>query len=252
MANQTPLPALDSWKFTEIKLIAFPLSPPVSIEHNWWSDLTGAECTSTRKRLQRVDRGPFQGRDFTLAVDVERITWMADFLPDPELSLTPMIGSFIEVRDWFSEVMLRWLEGFCPAIKRLAFAGKLVLPTESREAAYETLKGYLPCVEIDTASREFMYRINRPRNSTTGVPGLRINRLVTWSAVKVSMQWKRQVTIGNESGMLSQTSLDGCLAQLDINSSEDRTDEIPHDSLPALWSELVQNGTELTERGDIR
>jgi hypothetical protein len=251
MVDSLPLPSLDAWQVTEIKLLAFPLAPQAGVEQNWWSDLTGLDCTSTRKRLERIDKGPLQGRDFTLSIDALKVVWSADFLPDPESTPTLMIGAFAEVKEWFSQLMLRWLTDSCPPVKRLAFAAKVVFPTSSREAAYETLRTCLPHIPIDPATREFLYRINRPRASSSGVNDLRINRLVTWSAVRLMMQWRRPLWDTASSEAISQESVDGCFVQLDINSSEERADAIPHDSLPALWNELAQFGAELVEHGDV-
>lgn len=250
MADPLPLPALNAWQATEVQLIGFPLAPQTGADQNWWNDLTGGDCTSTRKRLERVDSGPFKGREFALIIDPLKLAWKVDFLPDPE-SPTIFIGDFPETRDWFSELMQQWLAGPCPQIKRLAFAAKVMLPTESREKAYELLNDYLPFVDVDPNTREFLYRINRPRSSSAGIPDLRINRLVTWSAVKITMQMRMRAMSAAVGETITEQNLDGCLVQLDINTSEERTDALPHESLPAIWNELVQIGTELAQCGDI-
>lgn len=243
------LPAVDVWQATEFHLIGFPLTPQVGVEQNWWNDLTGGDAVSTRSRVERVDKGPCRGRELTLSIDPLRVIWKADFLPSPDTAAV-IIGSYVEVRDWFSALMQQWLAGACPPLKRLSFAAKTVLRTQSRDQAYTQLNDYLPDVNVAPASRDFMYRINRPRESELGIPGLRINRLVTWSAVKIMFQMNMR-TIGGPAETVTQQDLEGCLVQLDINTNEDRTDAIPHERLPDVWGELVDLGTEILARGDI-
>ena len=107
MPDQRPLPAINTWQAIELELRSFPVKPDPAAEQDWWQQL-GAVCTSVRKRMERVDAGPINGRDLTLILNHQRIDWKVDFHPDPENN-TLLIGSYVDVRDWFSEIIQRWL-----------------------------------------------------------------------------------------------------------------------------------------------
>src|SRR5262249_30103670 len=121
----------------------------------------------------------------SLAVDLFRVQWTASLVVDaanPPDNI-PVIGQFLEKREWFRDLMVRWLREMERPIKRLAFAGALVVPVDSRRIAYERLNEYLRCVDLDPASTDFLYRINRAAPSSAVVAGLLINRLSTWGAL---------------------------------------------------------------------
>src|SRR4029077_16583024 len=78
----------------------------------------------------------------------------------------------------------RWIKEMSPTISRLAFGAVLFQSAESHETGYELLKSYLPKLEVDSkGSFDFLYQINRPRLSMSGIPSLQINRLSKWAVV---------------------------------------------------------------------
>ncbi len=249
------LPALTAWETMEVGLIAFPRQP-IPTNHDWWRELTGgADCTTTTKRFERTDEGVYQGRALSFISDPLRLTWKISTAFDPTsdtaLSRPPTAGPFVEVREWFVELMARWLPQ-CPPIGRLAFVGRLVLPTTTREESYDLLGHYLKAVQVDRDSREFQYRINRPRQSSSGIPGLTINRLTTWSSLMLNVHIQVHPTTDPTTVTpVGANTFRGCLLQLDINTDPD-VRELPGESVPSLWQELVELGSEIAEHGDIR
>jgi hypothetical protein len=252
MADALPTPSLDDWQVLEIELRGFPVEPDPSIAQSWWQDITGGEdVTSVKRRLEVIDRGAFQGRDFMLHIDPLRIIWKADWLPDPNQS-RPFIGQFNEVESWMTGLMEPWLRDSAPALKRLGFAAKVLLPTENREGSYAQLSRLLQSVDVDPSALELMYRINRPRTSNVGVPALVINRLATWASVQIKMQLRVRTGSQEVSTQFGAETIYGCQLSLDVNTSEDRTEPLPSEYLPSIWNELVSAGAEIIDRGDVQ
>ena len=177
---------INAWKCMNMQLIAFAL-PPISLNHDWWRKVSGQEpedFASTKRKSFREDRGTYAGATLSLVTDVAKIAWMA--APASQLEDVPegvpILGPFPERRDWFKNLMTPWLAADCPPITRLGFACHLVQFAEERKACYGLLGKCLPTVKLnyDDDWGDFSYRINRRKASTSGVPGLKINRLSTW------------------------------------------------------------------------
>ena len=242
----------NSWHALNLELIAFPVEAVPDQDQDWWRDLTGERGESLRRSTSRVDSGAFRGVAFRLELDLLRIRWAIGKLvaQDAEvLTSAPDIGPYQEAVEWFAPVMGEWLRTSAPPLKRLAFAGKVIRWTGSREESYAVLADCLrDSVKVDPQSREFQYRVNRPRSSAMGIEDFNINRLCTWSAVTLNVTV--QATTGSTTRQLERP-WDGCLLQLDINTPVDRAIPIPPDRLVAAWEELVSLGNEIAIRGDI-
>jgi hypothetical protein len=148
--------------------------------------------------------------------------------------------------------MVRWLEGLDRPIKRLAFAGVLVQPAQDRRSAYERLNQYLQWVEIDPDSSDFLYRINRPRQSRSGVAGLTINRLATWGAMTFTRH--RQIMLAGSPYTQQQTRSEShaCMLEFDVNTSGERQDPLPREQLGSVFGELVDLTLGIAREGDPR
>lgn len=254
MCQEQALPPLDSWEAAGLELIAFPADQPAAFRQHWWQELTGvSEFDSTRKKAERVDAGTYQGRHLRLTMDPLRCSWalMPAIEIDAEGVSLPVVGAYPEARQWFEELMVRWLTELCPPVTRIAFAARLVQRTESREHAYRLLGRYLPRVEVDPEAWEFQYRINRRRATTTGIPDLAINRLATWNAVRFNLQAAFGI---KNAGLIKSVSrnFDACMLAVDINTDQEYRGNLPQEQLPAIWRELVSLGTEIATRGDVR
>jgi hypothetical protein len=217
------LPDFASWQAMQLQLITFPKAPQLNIEQNWWRDLMGEEPEEqSRKRMERTDQGPFHRNALVLTVDVIRVIWTvapridAENLPEGP----PLLGTFVENRVPFCDLMATWLGKECPPVTRIGFAGRFFLKTPSHEDSYRLLDAYLPGVAVDPASTDFQYRINRKRLSKAGVAELLINRLVTWSPIKFSMQVRAQGPGVEAPGVqLNSSDSIGIVAELDINTA---------------------------------
>jgi hypothetical protein len=259
MSREAPPPPDPTvWQAQYLRLIAFPVQPAFDYSRGWWRDLTGADpqtSTEKRQRQEREDSGPYAGIELSLAVDLLRVQWTAALaldLANPP-SGVPSIGPFLARRDWFRDLMAPWLNALDRPIKRLAFAGALVTPVDDRRSAYERLNQYLRWVDIDPGSSDFLYRINRPRPSNSGVTGLTINRLTTWGAMVFTLQ--RGVLIMGDPAIHHHDrgpELFATLAELDINTSADRQEGLPRERLGQIFTELTDVALDIASHGDSR
>lgn len=242
---------LTTWQVESFRLTCFP-SPITELDPtNWWRDVIGEEPENTvvraRERL-RQDEGHVNDRKIVLGVQPIRIDWL--MRPNEEEGKFT-IGPFQDSLVPFLEMTASWFK-ITPPIRRLAFGTILVLPVDSRQAGYKILGKYLPNVKIDpVGTSDFLYQINRPRNSELQIPELQINRLTKWSVLK-------RGTFGFElspstpvAALLPSSETLACRLELDINTSPEYNGDLPTDKLTAIFNELVDLTKEIALKGDI-
>ena len=241
------------WEAESLRLTAFPSPDEIIGEADWWKDFVGdiPEKRVAQPRIGvRLEEGPFEGGWLVLQVQQIRIDWLYRTSPESfEKEDSFFIGPFDQTLNSFLRIMQRWLK-VSPPLQRLAFGAVLAQPVESRKDGYERLSAYLHSVKLDSeGSSEFHYQINRPRNSTTGIAGLRINRLSKWSSASVQ---RAAISLGAPA-IAAQSGLAHhfCRLELDINSAEDFRYPLPKEHLPNVLQELVDLGKEISEKGDI-
>ncbi len=247
MASNQPSEINDAgvWQAELLRVTAFPSAGVPVDSVNWWEHLLGqpAENRISRPREDATEeQGPFEAGRLTLGVLPFRIDWLYN---NPE---TEVIGQFPEALRVFRNFVLRWLET-APQLDRLAFGAVLNRPVASRIEGYHTIAPYLSRVQLDAErSSDFLYQINRPRESRLGVPRLNLNRLSKWSvAVRMLTQIGLvPVTAPQMVGTLRYA----CRLEMDINTVVG-FGELPSASLPMIFQELLDLGLEIAVRGDI-
>jgi len=252
----TTLPTVDSWQVLSMRLTAFPAEAIKTEGQSWWPDLVGYDpetVVSRPKAGQYRAEGEFEGRQLLLSVRADRIDWNLAAIgkaPEEESATLPLSGSFPEVLGSFIKIANPWLAVSTP-ITRLAFGGVLVQPIENRRSGYVRIGGYLPSVALDPdGSSDFLYQINRPRPSKTGIESLHINRLTKWSVLlfhrfSVALQKTAITTVGLGSGDSA------CRLEVDINTAPDFEGVLPAEKLPDILQELVDLAREIATKGDI-
>lgn len=247
--------SLEAWQAEILRLTAFP-SPAAQLgEPTWWKDLVG-EPPETKISQPRTggqqEEGPFEGRKLVLRVEPIRIDWLFTPIDDraQEFESIPTTGSFPESLQIFLQLMLRWFElATCPPVQRLAFGATVLLPVENQQIGYRQISAYLPFQLDPEGSSDFSYQINRPRDSTSGISGLRINRLSKWSLVRVTMG---ALALGPAFvGYSARRIHHVCRLELDINTVPDFQGELSREQLPQIFQELVNLGQEIVREGDI-
>ena len=254
MANREVHPD-PAWIALGLRLTVFPSEGIDPKEAGWWADVVGSDpdVTATEgKGLKRVERGAFEGGYLVAETQPHRIDWylraseepgMLTLLQDP--GSVPSLDVALER---FRPPVLAWLGGEPVPVSRMAVGMELYQPCETREEGYELLDDLIPAVTLDGENTsEFTYRINRPRDSTIGVPGLRINRLSTWSVVKLSLSVQQ---VGVEGAEVELGTEHAARVELDVNTVP-QPDGLPADRLVDVFEELATLGSEIAGSGDI-
>ncbi len=250
-----PAPAAEWFAWT-LRITVFPSPPDEEFDSSgWWLELMEAPPdTHVSKPAMRVlqDEGRFLDGELSLALSPGRIDLVLqqDKSKMFEEDTVPTLGAMDEALAPFVELGERLiaLESF-PCIKRLAFAPVFLLPVDSHVSGYSRLNDYLPCVELDGEnSSDFLYRINRPRPSSTGIDGLVINRVAQWSV----FLFRREIFAQKNpaESLVKMEPLYACKVGLDINTSAEFEEDLPRDRHMAILAELVQMAKELCVNGD--
>lgn len=256
MPEQTSHPeAISRWEVTLLRLTAFPRDPSSSARAGVWSQVVGQEPEKqlSKPRLGEIyEDGPYSTGLLSFFSQPTRLEWrIIPIAEENAVSPTPpTIGPVDVVLSKFTEITKKWLQGVDFAITRLAFGAQLLLPAVDHEDAYQKLSTYLPSIKLDLRSRDFSYQINRPRQSRT-VDGLSINRLTKWSAVAWSLIPATPDIATLLSGLIMTSPAISCSLEEDINTEANRKDALPQQLLIGLFDELVAQGLEILDSGDI-
>jgi len=240
------------WQAQVLRLTAFPIPSPTTRQAGWWEEIVGqtpAAITSRPKQGSYHEEGPFSNGRLICEIASARIDWL--FIPgdlEAEDDGLATIGAFSDTLKTFRQLADQWfgLET-CPSAQRLAFGVVLLQSVESKQTGYRQLSMYLPRIELDPEnSSDFMYQINRPRESRSGIPNFKINRLMKWSVATLKrfpIQSLRGVGLG-------RTSF-ACRLELDVNTAQEFEGQIPREQMSTVFQELTDLAWEIAERGDI-
>jgi len=240
------------WQAQVLRLTAFPTPSPIPIQTGWWEQMVGqtpAAITSRPKQGRYHEEGPFSNGSLICETGPARIDWL--FAPndlEAEGDLFATIGTFSDTLDVFRQLADRWfgLET-CPSVQRLAFGAILLQLVESKQAGYRQLSTYLPNFELDTEnSSDFMYQINRPRESGSGIPNLKINRLTKWSVATSKL-----FPISPLGGVGPGRTNFACRLELDVNTMQEFEGQISREQMPPVFRESTDLAWEIAEKGDI-
>ncbi len=248
--------AIAAWDTESLRLTAFPIPTSPIEDVGWWESLMGeppeVEAVRPREGGKRTEGAFEQGKlviqTSPARIDLQMIPSLGEGAPSAGF-LT--IGNFEQILERFTEVINRWLNlDSCPDIQRIAFGAVLLSPVDSRVSGYRQLEAYLPSLTIDLEhSADLFYQINRPRDSATGIPNLKINRLSKWSVAQIStgglvIQPTRILYHDMRQGPLA------CRLELDVSTDAERGEPLPREVVPNVWQELLNLGREIVVDGD--
>ena len=172
------------WHAELLRMTAFPTPTAKAARPEWWQELTGEtprQVTSEPRKGGAQVEGTFADGRLLLTANPMRIDLA--YLVTP--NVTPFerertLGSYARAESVFANVASKWLGlESRPPIQRLAYGVVVVAPVDSHEEGYQALQTFLPAVRLDPASSDFLYQINRTRQSAI-VEGLTVNRLSKW------------------------------------------------------------------------
>ncbi len=257
MTQDTTLnrPPLSAWQTELIRFTAFP-SPLMTVaKQNWWEELMGEPPMKQNREprtFEQTDEGPFKNGRLILSVSPIRIDWLYTV---PESSLNEavtrlaVLGSFEQVVKDFSALIYKWLSIPDLNLARVAFGSVLLQEVDTHANGYALVSSYLPFKLDSKNMSDFLYRINRKRNSAT-INELVINRLSTWSAIS-----RQNFALLASAGHAIQQSLSepvyAIRLELDINTAQDYGNNLPTEKLGDIFLESTKLGIEIAQEGDI-
>jgi hypothetical protein len=254
-----PRLAFSDWTVEQLRCTAFVTLPgnPATAAH-WWTLLADADpeqITSNPRLGSSQAVGSFGPRTLVVSTQADRVDWFLAPIPieatsvhAPEITepRTPSIGFAPEAFDVFSELSNRWLTfEDIPGVSRLALGGVFTHQEDDQRTAYQKLPDYLP-VQVDPDSSDFLFQINHPIQSRSGIEGLVINRLSKW-AVTMFKLFTLNVTGG--SFAQQQNTTIALRTEIDINTVPEFEGELPKDRLIEIFAELIDQGRSLITNG---
>lgn len=247
---------LAEWQVETLRMTVFPSQPLQTEGVTWWADLAG-EPPETSLRLPRThglqEEGPFGEGKLVLRVDPNRVDWVLAPRENPRAEVEGflVVGSLPELLESFCLVISRWFDfEACPSAQRMAFGAILLRPVADYQAGLVQLADYLPFLaSVRGDLSDFLYQINRRRDSGVGIPDLRINRLSKWSVMTTTLG---DVTLQSHLMRLSPTRTHyACRIELDMNTVPNFSGELSRDQQLIVFQELVHLAREIVGEGDI-
>lgn len=245
------------WHVDLLRFTGFPM-PDFQIEHpNWWKDVV-EEPSETRLIQSRrglfQDKGPYKEGELLLKIEPFRIDWLYRSIQSPEeQSKKSSLGLFHEAISIFTTLTNKWfaMKDF-PPLQRIAFGAIIYQPVASHEEGYKKLSKYLNAsVKLDPeGSSDFLYQINRPRDSNTDIANLKINRLMKWLVRRNRLigfafdDEHRDIYKGQETF--------ACSLEIDINTFPESNKRFSATECQIVFDELIQLALEISQKGDIK
>lgn len=257
--NVAEHPPLEAWQAESLRLTLFRNQPGPIPEQTWWNEVVGEDPLeqNVQPRVQlRQEVGPFQKGRLILGIGRDRIDWVyaIETNREPDADGIFTIGSFPEALEGFLDLMYIWFKfETCPPARRLAFGAVMLQPVAGiQEGYHRMIDAYLHNVKVDIErASDFLYQINMPRPSVSGIKGLVLNRLSKWSVAgfiplrtRLSLPYlSAEHTAGPERF--------ACRLELDVNTAVSFEGELAKEQLPLVFQELVELGEEIAKEGDI-
>lgn len=256
--HNMPRLAFSDWTAEQLRCTAFILPGTTLPAAHWWAKLTGAdpEQVTANPRIGASQAvGGFGPGTLVVTTQPGRVDWFLVPGPietanvqgqtNPEFT-APSLGGAVEAFDALSKISKQWL-GFedIPEVSRLALAGAFTHPEENKRAAYLRLAEYVP-IQVGPESSDFLYQINLPTQSGSGIKGLVINRLSKWAVTMYKL-----VRL-NEPMNLPTQDIGTTIAlrsEIDVNTVQEFEGELPKGQLIEIVDELVQHGRSLITEG---
>jgi hypothetical protein len=241
----------DAWQVQNLRVTVFVAKAAIETQQRWWQALfeTPAEkITSQPKQFLHEEQGSIENGRLSLSIQPGRIDWrlIVPFNLTEAIDHISTIGHFSEALSIFTAPMNTWFT-ICPPFRRIAFGATLIQPTNGHASAYQLLSKYLHSVRLDPRSSDFSYQINFPRESKLGIPGLRINRLMRWNALRMQLELATP-----ESRLEPPPPRYASGLELDINTVPEFSTENLSVRYSEMFSELVDLAKEIAEKGEIQ
>lgn len=249
---------MENWQVEHLRFTMFPFKASEINPIEWWNILVDGKPDNINQRIKEgitVIEGNHELGNFSIDINPIRTHFrLFSNLQNKLESQIPVIGDFEPLAKKFYKDTVKLFESqHFPSLSRIAFGTALLLPVEDKIEGYKKLKKYLKTVQIDVEkSSDFLYQINRSRKSKTDLQDLEINRLSKWSVmtsvgsvIRISPKEIKELPESIKE-LFVATRL-----ELDINTSQNYSEEMDINLLPSIFEELVDLGIEISQKGDI-
>jgi hypothetical protein len=247
--------SLHDWEVETLRASNFLASNANVNAEKWWQSVVGAEPETEvvkSKVGEKVQQGPFgDTAQLTLRLQPTRIDWLlSPTVQEQRTAGISSVGRFDEICPRFVELVDRWFS-LSPPLSRIAFGAIVMFPVVDLVQGYRQLQEYLPVLKIDPeGSSDLLYRINRKRDSQSGIKDLKINRLISW--VVASIEYRAlEVFPGHTAVAAPSAQTFACRVEMDVNTGAEFSGQFSPVQSPVVFKELVQLGYEIVEKGDV-
>lgn len=245
---------MEGWWANSLRLSVFS-TEEMSLSDDDWKQVTGEGTEAeVRQNLPGGRRyiGKFQNGQLVVTVVGRRVDLILSSIVNLEQGQlnAPAIGKWQESVPMFVDQTSAWLQSLRSPVHRLAFGAVALAAANDREMAYDRLKQMLRSVNVDPARmRDFLFRVNW-RADSKAVEGLSLNRLTTFSALKIQMSIRDSAQSFGETARGPESHY----VQLDMDHNTDDAHTHPfdgHDLVP-IYQELVSLASGNVEVGEVR
>jgi hypothetical protein len=241
---------MPEWQVLSARLTVFVTADTV-VPSTLWRDVVGEDPDSSftqRATATRTETGPFAEGTLRLQIQPMRIDWVHEAAGVGTEALPATSGPFPGASEPFLQRMRRWPEScWFPDASRIALGFTLISNLPDRETGYRELEKFIDGVPKAADATDFLYQVNRPRQSGAGIEGLQINRLSRWS---VGAFVALSVNIAASVQSVSSPLLYHLRLELDINTSGDFRELIPRDSVGPVINDLLSGASEICQLGN--
>jgi hypothetical protein len=240
------------WGVESARLSLF-LSEPHAISDKDWAIITGQQEAETRQAVPGGKRlsGPVPSGVMHMSAMASRfdvILTAADIAEGEEVQL-PSVGPYDETFTSFFEGTCKWIVEVNPSVARIAFGAVLTYKAQNREEGYGHLRDQLKSLKVDPKNmRDLLYRVNWPGESKVE-QGLVVNRLTTWSALRIVRKFLQISEIAVEAG--DTAHVNAIRLEMDHNTDEAKKTTFVQGKLIPIYSELVGLARQNAAEGEV-
>ncbi len=254
MAITRKLPPLSAWNAESLRFTAmYPEAMPPSRDEIWRSIIGDDPQETLIQNSPKIvqEMGPWKKGKLIAGRMEGRFDWLYTTVPTIDTPPASGLGSYLEALDALKRVAFGWFPK-SRAPQRIAFGTTLFQPVSDHATGYQRLGEYLSnSVKVDPlGSRDFSYRINRPREVVVGNSKLKVNRLSNWSVAFFSSL--SFATSNFQVPPIIKGEPDYVLRiEIDINTATESDNVLAVDQLNDIAEILIGQSNEIVENGDI-
>jgi len=241
-----------TWLTESIRLSLFS-SEVVKLTGENWKQLTGQDEPEQEQKGsgRHVFASNIIGGQLTLGAVANR----CDIILNPVVKADgpedniPSVGQWPNALEQFQKLTEPFVEHLPFPVLRVAFAPALLHPFNDRLDAYKALVSLVKSIKQPPEKlRDLLFRVNWPQNSTA-VDGLTLNRLTTWSVVRIRLQML--VPDGTGPARFTDELATALRLELDHNTDPEHVGVFDATCLLPIYRELTNLALQNAQEGEV-